>query len=148
MSQLAQHEELQKLLSAYLDNELTQADSQRVRLHLEDCTECRARFGQMKELQGITAAMRFADPPEAKMEELEKRMSVRAPRALGWTFLLLGLVAYVIYVAVLFIKNLRPPTIEELIAGAVIAGLFSLFVSVLWQRLLEAPHDRYRKVKK
>ena len=31
----------------YLDGELTQADSQRVRVHLEDCEECRRARGQI-----------------------------------------------------------------------------------------------------
>jgi predicted anti-sigma-YlaC factor YlaD len=66
------HEEIQQMLSAYFDEELTQADSQRVRLHLEDCEDCRAALREMTELQQLTSQMRFRQPPEAIMDALER----------------------------------------------------------------------------
>ena len=54
MSRPENHEEIQQMLSAYLDCELTQADRQRVRLHLEECAECRSAFEEMKALKRLT----------------------------------------------------------------------------------------------
>lgn len=143
-----EHERLKGLLSAYLDEELTQADSQRVRIHLEDCAECGRILAELQQLQRLTAQMRFADPPEEKMLELERRLSVRAPRKLGWLLILGGLAAWVVYALVMAVLHWRPPTPEEMMGGAIGVGVLLLFVSVLRQRLLELPHDRYRSVKK
>ena len=46
------HDFDEALISGYLDGELTQGEAQRVRVHLEDCVECRKtadRLGQIKE---------------------------------------------------------------------------------------------------
>ena len=102
---------------------------------------------QFAELQ-LTAEMKFRNPPEAIMEALEQRLSVQAPRKIGWGLLIVGLAAWVVYLLALVLRNPRWPTIPELLAGGIGAGLLSLFLSVLRQRLLERPHDRYRKVKR
>ena len=148
MKRSGKHEQIQRMLSAFLDDELTQADSQRARLHLEDCGECRLALGEMKRLQQLTAEMKLRNPPEEIMEALEQRVSVQAPRKIGWGLVIVGLAAWVVYLLALLLRNLRWPTIPELLMGGVGAGLLSLLLSVLRQRLLERPHDRYRKVKK
>jgi len=142
------HGEIERMLSAYLDNELTQAESQRVRVHLEDCPACRAAFEETQKLQRATASLAFQDPPEDRMEELEKALSVQAPRRLGWGLVIAGLLAWLAYIAFIVIKDFRPPTLVELIAGAVPVGFLLVFLSVVRERWLELPHDRYRRVKK
>jgi len=143
-----QHDELRQMLSAYLDHELTQASEQRVRLHLEDCPECRQACEEMRRLQEMTRSLRFAEPPEDKMKELERSLAVQAPRRLGWTFVVGGLTAWIVYAAVTWIRHWRPPTVEELIAGAVVIGFLMLLASVAVERLRQLPHDRYRRIQK
>ncbi len=142
------HEEVQKLLSAHLDGELTQADRQRVRVHLEDCAECRREFEQLQKLQQITGSLDFAEPPEEKMRAIEQKLSVQAPRQLGWSFLLGGVAVWVAYAVYLFLTAPDLLTWQRLTAGAIVIGLVLLLVSVARQRWLELPHDRYRGVKK
>ncbi len=142
------HNQVQKLLSAYLDDELTQADRQRVRIHLEDCADCRREFEQLQELQKLTGSLKFSDPPEDKMRELEQQLSVKAPRRLGWGLFTGGLGAWLAYAAYLFITNPELATWEKLLTGAVIIGFGLLVISVARQRWLELPHDKYRGVKK
>lgn len=142
------HEQIRSLLSAYLDDELTQAESQRVRLHLEECSGCRQQALELERLKRMTAELVFPDPPEQEMEELERRLSVRAPRRLGWMLFCGGAVALLIYSLVMALLHWRPPTVREILGGMVVVGLLLLFFSVLRQRLLELPHDRYRSVKK
>lgn len=135
------------MLSAYVDRELTQADSQRVRIHLEDCAQCRQALQQLRGLQRLTAEMKFTDPPEDKMEELERRLSVQAPRRAGWGLFLGGVGVWAVYAVYLFATS-PVQLFEKLAAGAVVIGLVLLFVSVLRERLLVLPHDRYRGVKR
>lgn len=143
-----QHNEIRQMLSAYLDGELTQGLAQRVRVHLEDCGECRRAFDEMARLQEMTRKLAFAEPPEARMKELEKSLSVQAPRRLGWLLVVAGMVAWFLYGTVTYIRHWRPPTVEELISSAVVIGFVLLFVSVVVERLRQLPHDRYRRIEK
>lgn len=142
------HDQVQPMLSAHLDGELTQADSQRVRIHLEDCADCRQALAELARVRELAADLRFADPPEEKMDELEKKLSVRAPRRLGWLLFVIGLAGWTGYAAWLFVTDPATATWQKLLTGAVVIGLVLLLVSVLRQRLLEVPHDRYRGVKR
>lgn len=142
------HEELRELLSAYLDRELTQAEEQRVRIHLEDCEECRQAFEELARMQELTRSLEFEEPPEARMKELEKSFAVQAPRRLGWLFIVGGLVAWIIYGAVTWIRHWRPPTVEELMAGAVFIGFLMLLMSVVIERVRHLPHDKYRRIER
>jgi predicted anti-sigma-YlaC factor YlaD len=142
------HDQVQPMLSAYLDGELTQADAQRVRIHLEDCAECRRALEELGRVRELARDLRFVEPPEGKMDELENKVSVRAPRRLGWLLLILGLAGWTGYAAYLFVTDPATATWEKLLTGAVIIGGVLLLVSVLRQRLLELPHDRYRGVKR
>jgi predicted anti-sigma-YlaC factor YlaD len=146
--QPSRHEQIRALLSAYLDEELTQADSQRVRIHLEDCPECRQHLHELGRLKSLTGRLAFPDPPEEKMKELERRLSVRLSRGLGWILVCGGAAAWLVYALVMAILHWRTPTVKEMLGGAVLVGLLMLFFSVLRERLLELPHDRYRSVKK
>lgn len=142
------HEQVQTMLSAYLDNELTQADTQRVRLHLEDCEDCRDAFRQLQQLRHLTADMTFVDPQEDKMNELQQRLSVRAPLRAGWGFLLAGVLGWIAYALFLLFTNPPAMTPENLIVGAIFVGLALLLVAAVRRRWLELPGDRYRGVKK
>ena len=142
------HDDVQEILSAYLDDELVQADAQRVRIHLEDCADCREELRQLETLQKAASTTKFAIPTEAEMEQSENRMSVRAPRIAGWGLLLVGAALWAGYGLYMFVTNPVELTLENLIIGATVIGVALLFVSVLQQRLLEMPKDRYRGVKK
>ncbi|MCW5982765.1 MAG: zf-HC2 domain-containing protein [Bryobacteraceae bacterium] len=148
MNRTGKHEEIHPMLSAYFDEELTQADSQRVHLHVEECEECRSALREMYEIQQLTSEMKFRQPPEAIMEALETRISVQAPRKMGWTLVIAGLAGWLLYALAYAWKHLRWPTMVELLVEGTVAGLALVFISVLRQRLLERPHDRYRKVRK
>ena len=52
------HEFDETSISGYLDGELTQRDDQRVRLHLEDCAECRAIADGMRKMKEATMMKR------------------------------------------------------------------------------------------
>jgi anti-sigma factor RsiW len=142
------HDELSRMLSAYLDQELTQAESQRVRIHIEDCSECARAYAEMARLRNLTAEVAFPEPPEDRWEEVGERLSVRAPRQTGWLLIVAGLMFWAGFLAVTAWRNLRWPEPEEAIAAAVWVGFALLVISVARQRWIEYPRDRYRRVKK
>jgi anti-sigma factor RsiW len=141
-------EDMEQLISSYLDGELTQAESQRVRLLLEDHKEYRKVYEEMAKLQRLTHSLAMPNPPDARMEAIEKSISVSASRRIGFYAFWGGLGMWLVYLAVLFAKNLRMPNIPEALAGIVVFGLVSLFLSVVVQRWQEMPHDRYRRIRK
>ncbi len=148
MNRPEQHETIRQMLSAYLDGELTQADSQRVQLHLQSSEEMRRELEELAAVQNMTAGLRFQTPADEVMDALEQRLSVRGPRRFGWGVLVVALISWVVYAVVLVLRNPRWPSVAELLGGGVIAGLLLVFLSVLRQRILERPHDRYRKVRR
>ena len=52
------------LLTGYLDGALTQADDQRVRIHLEECADCRRLSDELRELRETTMTTRFELPAD------------------------------------------------------------------------------------
>ena len=135
------------MLSAFLDDELTQAESQRVRLHLEDCADCRQSLEELQALHETAQAIEFPAPDRDEIDQLEAALSVRGPRLVGWTLIL---IAGAIWVGYAVYRLVTQPSVdfEELLLAGTVIGFLLLLVSVLRQRLLELPHDRYRRVRK
>ena len=141
-------EEIERMISAYLDGELTQGESQRVSLLIEDHPDYRQAFEEMRQLQRLTGAIPMPQPPDERIREIERQLAVAAPRRIGFYAIGGGLALWLAYLALLFFRNLRLPAAGEAIAGIIVFGLISLFVSVAVERWRELPHDRYRRIRK
>ena len=141
------HEKVSEMLSAFLDDELTQAESQQVRLHLEDCEDCRHALEELRTLHETARSIEFPSPDREEIERLDQALSVRGPRLAGWALILLASGIWVGYAGYLFLTQ---PSVNflEMVSAAAVIGFVLLFVSVLRQRLLALPHDRYRRVRK
>lgn len=142
------HERAGKLISAWIDQELTQEEAQLVEIHLADCAECARAAREMRSLRDMTAAVPFPNGPDERLDELGSALSVQAPRLTGWVLIVVGLLAWLGWNIVMALRSLRMPTPQEAMSGAIFAGIVLLFVSVVRQRMLEYSHDRYRRVKR
>ena len=138
---------IESMLSAYLDGELTQAEQQRVRIHLENSDAAREKLRQLQTLKKATSEPAFLPPSDDRMDELEQRLSVKAPRRIGWVLFVIGAVAGVLYSGYLFVTS-DMHWLRKSIVGSIHVGLLLLPASVARQRILELPHDRYRGVKR
>ena len=141
-------EDVERMISAYLDGELTQGESQRVRLLIEDQPDYRLAYEEMRQLQRLTGAIAMPQPPDERIREIERQLAVAAPRRVGFYALWGGLLLWLAYLGLLFVRNLRWPSAMEAIVGIIVFGLISLFVSVAIERWRELPHDRYRRIRK
>ena len=148
MNSADMHGKAERLISPYIDDELTQEEAQFVEIHLADCAECARAVREMKALRQMTASAPFPDGADERLDALGRSFSVQAPRSTGWLLVCVGLLAWLVWAGAAALRNLRVPTPQEAIAGLVFAGVVLLFVSVLRQRMLEYPHDRYRRVKR
>ncbi len=140
-------QQIENMLSAYLDGELTQREQQRVRIHLENSADAQEEFRQLQALKQVTAELAFTPPPDDRMEELENRLSVKTPRQFGWLLTVIGLIAWAIYATYLFVIS-DMFWLRKSIIGSIFIGLLLVLISIARQRMLELPHDRYRGVKR
>jgi len=140
-------QQIEDMLSAYLDGELTQGESQRVRIHLENSVDAQEEFRQLQALKQVTSELAFSPPPDDRMDELQNRLSVKAPRQLGWILAVVGSIAWAIYATYLFVTS-DMFWLRKSIIGSIAIGLLLVLVSIARQRMLELPHDRYRGVKR
>lgn len=135
------------LLSGYLDGELTQAEEQRVRIHLEDHPEDRALLEEMRTMRDATRGTRFETPEDLQWDERPRGPFSRLSRGAGWLLVLIWLVGLSAYGTWQFLTSPEDLLGKLLVVGAV-GGFALLFVSILLDRLRELKTDRYRRVRK
>ncbi len=134
-------------LSGYIDGELTQGEDQRVRLHLEDCAECRNATDELRRHKEATMTTKFQVPQDTQWDEAPRGPISRLLRNFGWLIVLVWgvvLVGYGLWQATTDSTNLFG---SIAIFGFWLAiGL--IFLSVLIDRLKTLKTDRYRRVEK
>lgn len=135
------------LLSGYVDGTLTQGDEQRVRVHLEDCAECRAQVQEMTHLREVTMNSKFEVPPDDQWSETPRGGLSLASFGAGWVLVALWLVASIGYGLWEYARS-DAGVVWKLISFAGVSGLALLLVSVLVDRLKTLKRDRYMEVKK
>jgi len=135
------------LLSGYVDGELTQADEQLVRVHIEDCAACRTQVKEMQQLREVTMSSRFNVPAEDQWSEAPRGTASRLAFGLGWTFVIVWASIVGGYALWEFWRS-DGPTGAKLLAFAPVSGAVLLFLSVLIDRLKAMRTDPYRRVQK
>ncbi len=139
-------EEIEVLISGYLDGELDAQDERRLKEHIEACPRCRREYDEMRRLVvGTSAAMTADLPPEEAWDRFLDTVYNRIERKTGWVALCLGTAAVVAYALALFVLLPWASPLVKLIVSLPVLGLFILFVSVLRQRLRAAKTDRYSR---
>jgi anti-sigma factor RsiW len=135
------------LISGYLDQELTQADDQRVRVHLEGCAHCSALLGELEGMREVAMTTRFENPTDDQWNEAPAGGASLAARGLGWIMAVVWIVAVTGFG--LWHAATGPESLlEKLFVFGGISAVVLLFLSVLFDRLQRAKTDRYREVQK
>ena len=135
------------LLTGYLDGVLTQGDRQRVRLHLEDCADCRRLIDEMRETREATMTTRFELPADDQWNEAPRGLASRLSFGLGWIMVLVWLVGMTGLCIGHFWASDVPLTAKLLVFGD-LSGIVLLFLSVLIDRLKTMRTDPYRRVER
>jgi predicted anti-sigma-YlaC factor YlaD len=141
-----QHGFDEALISGYLDGELTQADAQRVRLHLEDCIECRAVADELAQLKEATMSSEFKIPDDGWDETPRGGAShllrnAGAVVGLAWLF---GMTLWLIWE----LANDPDALIGLLLVGGFLVSAGLLLASVIIDRRRTIKNDKYRRVQK
>lgn len=135
------------LISGYLDQELTQAAEQKVRIHLEDCAGCRALLDELRQLREATMTTQFVEPSDTEWNERPRGAASRGLRSLGWAMAIIWLVVTVGF-GLWQMWQAPQSAFERLLIFGGITGFALLFLSVLIDRIRAAKTDRYREVEK
>ncbi len=135
----------EELISGYLDGALPQVQSQKVRLHVEDCGACRNLLTELKTLREAAMSTRFKSPDDDEWPELPRTVPGRLSRRMGWVVLIAWLLVVTGLALWRFLTQAGDP-LEIFLALGLPGGILLLFVSVLMDRLRDLKTDRYRGV--
>jgi anti-sigma factor RsiW len=147
MHAVNEHRFDETLISGYLDGELTQAEEQKVRLHLQDCAPCREQAEALARIREAAMSTDFPLPDDRQWDETPRGGLSAFLRNFGWTVMLLwvaGLAGFGIWQLVRSPENLG----EKLLVFGLWLGFGLVFLSVLIDRLKTLKTDRYRRVEK
>jgi predicted anti-sigma-YlaC factor YlaD len=134
------------LISGYLDGELTQADDQRVRIHLEDCPTCRETADELTKFKEATMSSKFQTPRDLQWDEAPRSGASRLARNAGLVIGLAWLLAVIGYVIVELVGT--EDVLGILLVGGFVLSAGLIIVSALLDRRDAYKTDRYRRVKK
>ena len=147
MTEAHDHRFDEALLSGYLDRELTQGEEQRVRLHLQDCADCRELVRELTRIREAAMSTDFPLPDDRQWDETPRSGPSSFFRNFGWTLMILwitGLAGYGIWQLLTNTEDL----LVNLLAFGFWLGFGLVFLSVLLDRLKTMKTDRYRRVEK
>ncbi len=139
--------EIEELISGYLDAELTQQESQKVRLHLETCEHCEQIHCEMLALKKQMSALSYPPSDLDRLEDLETDLTASLSAATGWILLGTGALIVIAFAIYQFLVAPDTPLLVKIFNSVFVLGGVCLFISVLRQRLMTLKHDKYRKVK-
>ena len=87
-------EDIETLLSGYLDGELTQSDRQRVEVLMEDCEDCAKTFEEMKKLRGEISGIEYEHMTEADRLKAVKDPVAQTGASLGQILVIGGFIFF------------------------------------------------------
>jgi anti-sigma factor RsiW len=147
MTSLNNCEPINDKLSGYLDNELTQQESQRIALHIEQCDCCRQTYNELKALKNAVSHIDYADMEQEKLDDILNDMTTHRIQDASWVAIMIGCSIIAIILAYQFLAASSVPFIMKLLISLVSGGCIGLFISVLRHRLIISKTDKYNKVK-
>jgi len=135
-------------LSGYLDNELTQADQQMVEVHVKNCPACSKVLDEMGRVRDAIAKSQAV--PELGDDQWDKIMQdvpAKTSAGIGWLFFIAGAISLSGFGLWEYFGDDSIPVWARVGAASLGFGLLLLFLSVLRQRLIALPNDKYKNVK-
>ena len=139
-------EEMEVLLSGYLDNELTQQQRQRVENFLERDEAYRQSLKELEQVKQQAESLTYATPSSGEWSTLEKSILQNFSRRLGWMVLWVWATLVTLYAGYEYAMTPGEPLIQKLLVFGFFLGIGLLFVSVWSQRMQESRTDRYKGV--
>jgi hypothetical protein len=139
---------IRETLSAYLDGELTQQESQKVAVHLRDCHACREVYEDFRRMREDIKRLEFPEPSDEQWRSVMGGLAFKTTRGIGWLLWVGGAVVLVAYGLYELIRDPLINVIEHVGILALLLGTVLLFLTVLYERLSALKADKYKDVEK
>jgi len=147
MSKSDSCQHVEELLTGYLDAELTQQESQRVAVHIDECPQCRQTYQQLKQLQHAVQDAHYPNMEQDALEKIVNDMTSKSIQGVAWFALSAGVAMIIAMAVYAFWVDTGMSWYEKLAMSLIWGGGIGLFVSVLRQRLIARKTDKYRRIK-
>jgi len=146
MTELNNCQHIEALISGYLDGELTQQQSQKVVLHLEQCKECQDTYQQFKNLQSAIGKTSYPEMEQEQLNAIMNDLTSNRIEVAAWFLITTGLVMLLTFSVYHFWLESSMAWYSKLALSLIWGGGIGLFVSVLRQRWISKKNDKYNKV--
>lgn len=133
-------------LSAYLDGELTQQETQRIEVLLRRDAEWRARLEDLRRLREQVRRLAYPQPTEDEWRKLMGNLTFRTTRGLGWLLWIGAAVVLAGYALWEFATDPAVVALERVGVLTMLLGIVLVFLTVLWERLATRRHDKYKDI--
>jgi len=143
---MKQCNDVKEKLSGYLDGELTQQDSQQVRVHLEGCDECAKLHQELFDLKKKIKTVESDNGEAVELDKIINDLGAKQTQHWGWIMVIIGYVMIVGYAIVTFLIDNQLNTFEKIATFLLGIGGLLLFYSVLRQRLIALKTDKYKDI--
>lgn len=137
---------IEELLSGYLDGELTQQVRQRVELHLDGCDGCRRMFDELRSIREGIGGLDTLEPTPEQWSRMMSTLANKTSRGVGWTIGIAGGALLAGFAAYEFAIDDSVDRLVKIGLAAVVGGAALLLLSVLVDRLRARKSDRYKDV--
>jgi len=135
-------------LSAYLDDELTQQEAQKVQAALRRSPELQRNLEDLRRLREEVRQLDFPQPTENEWRKVMSGVTFKATRGLGWLLWVGAAVVLIGYGLYEFADDPSVALIERLGVFVMLAGVALVFLTVLWERIKAYKHDKYKDIEK
>lgn len=139
--------QIREQISGYLDNELTQQESQRIALHIEQCNSCKQLYEELNTLKGAVSNIQYPNIEQDKLDEILNDKTTSRLQVVSWAAIVLGFFLFALVIVFQFYSGSSMSLGYKVIISLVWAGCIGLFISVLRHRLIIRKTDKYNKVK-
>jgi len=143
---MKQCNDVKEKLSGYLDGELTQQDSQQVRVHLEGCDDCTKLHQELFDLKKKIKTVESDNGEAVELDKIINDLGAKQTQHWGWIMVIIGYVMIVGYAIVAFLIDNQLNTFEKIATFLLGIGGLLLFYSVLRQRLIALKTDKYKDI--
>lgn len=146
------HEEIKKLITAYLEGELRDEEKKLAESHLSSCEECQKEFEDLNQLEEVLNKMKLQKPSKEIWDVYWSSVYNRLERKVGWIVLSIGLIILICIGAFpaidAFFTNPETPLLLKIGLVIFVCGGIIVFVSILREQLFFRKRERYKEVNK
>ena len=142
-------QDYERLLTGYVDRELSDDQRRQVETHLRQCADCSRQLDELVSIKERLTMIKFKEPSDLELQRYWGGVYNRLERGAGWILVSLGTIVVLSLGAIEMIKEmLGDPEVPLLLTIGVVSliiGGVTLFVSVFRERLSIKKTDKYSR---